>query len=219
MRLVIFDIDNTLVVGPSTERRFFGHLLCNGKLGAVQWASYVAGLVCWAPKYGRQILQKNKGYLNQLEETEIARQAMEWAETRLESALFKPALDRLRAHQAAGDHVVLLSGTPEFVAAAIASRLGVADYIGSICASTGGRFSFEPLQRHPCGIEKVRLASELASALGFNPAQCVAYGDSVHDAALLDWAGTAVAVRPGYRLSMLAKANGWERLGQRLLLP
>jgi HAD superfamily phosphoserine phosphatase-like hydrolase len=219
MRLVIFDIDSTLVTGPSTERRFFLHLLRTRKLGLRQGAAYILGLIRWTPRFGRAVLQKNKAYLSGLDVNEIAMLAKKWAETRLASAWYEPALKRLRQHQEAGDRVVLMSGTPSFVAEAIGARLDVRRIIASTCECDDGRFTFQPLSRHPCGTEKLLLARALAEDLGFRSEQIIAYGDSVHDAELLGWVGTPVAVRPGYRLAAMAQANGWEVLGRRLLTP
>jgi HAD superfamily phosphoserine phosphatase-like hydrolase len=217
MRLVIFDIDSTLVLGPTTERRFYLYLLRAGKLGPWQMAAYLFGLFLWLPRYGRDVLQKNKAYLTGLDEAEISRLAVCWAESKLSSAWFRPALERLRQHQAAGDHVILMSGTPAFIAVAIGAQLGIQYTIGSHCAVAAGRFTFQPLQQHPCGIEKLRLAEALAQANGFSRRQIVAYADSAHDAALLDWVGQPVAVRPDDRLAAIAAANGWEMLGRRNL--
>lgn len=219
MQLVIFDIDHTLVLGPSTEQRFFRQLVQNRTLGPRQWATYLLGLLLWTPLFGRDVLKKNKAYLAGLDTDDVSRLANAWAETGLSSAWYEPAVDRLRQHQAAGDHVVLMSGTPSFIAQAVGERLKVAHTIGSICGARAGRFTFQALQRHPCGAEKLRLARKLAAAHGFRPEQIVAYGDSVQDAALLGWVGTPIAVLPDYRLAKMAQANGWEVLGQRLLAP
>jgi phosphoserine phosphatase len=180
-------------------------------------AAYLFGLFLWLPRYGRDVLQKNKAYLTGLDEAEISRLAVCWAESKLSSAWFRPALERLRQHQAAGDHVILMSGTPAFIAVAIGAQLGIQYTIGSHCAVAAGRFTFQPLQQHPCGIEKLRLAEALAQANGFSRRQIVAYADSAHDAALLDWVGQPVAVRPDDRLAAIAAANGWEMLGRRNL--
>jgi phosphoserine phosphatase len=112
-----------------------------------------------------------------------------------------------------------MSGTPSFVAEAIGARQNVSRIIASTCDSDYGRFTFQPLMRHPCGTEKLLLARAQADDLGYRPEHVIANGDSVHDADLLGWVGTPVAVRPGYRLAALAQANGWEVLGRRLLTP
>ena len=161
------------------------------------------------------MFKKNKAYLAGLPHDRVARLAQSWAPTVLEGSWNRLALDRLRRHQADGDRVLLLSGTPDFLAAAIADQLGVTEYLGSRCELRGGRFGRRPPLRHPFGAEKLRLVRDLCARSGLGAADIVAYGDSIHDLDLLAWSGQPVAVRPDAALETEARRNGWEVLGDR----
>lgn len=220
MRLAVFDIDGTLVSGPSTEKRFFVHLLRSGKLGPRQVLAFLLFALRWLPRYGRHVFKKNKAYLAGLRQEEIGELASAWAQRSLTHAWFEPCLERLRRHRDAGDAVVLLSGTPDFVAAAIAEALGIARAIGTQCAAENGRFRWHPPASHPFTERKVQIIHELAEETGVAVADTVAYGDSIYDLPVFQAVGTAVAVRPDEELAAVAGRNGWEVIGpvrQRLL--
>ena len=137
MGLAVFDIDGTLVTGPSTEKRFALHLARSGRLGPRQVVAFLAFLLRELPRYGWHVLKKNKAYLSGLGEQDVRDLAAAWVRAALAKAWFEPCLARLRRHREAGDTVVLLSGTPQFVASAIGAALGVDHVIGSDCASPG----------------------------------------------------------------------------------
>lgn len=212
MKLVFFDIDRTLIRGATSEQRFFRYLLQSRQIGVRQIVLYLLALVAWLPKSGRHILKKNKAYLSGLPCREIERLAKNWVMSGLDNAWYKPCVDRLQEHLSAGDCVVLMSGTPDFLASAIATRLGVSNSIGATFKMQGERFAFAPLEQHPFGVAKLHLARDFARAHGIDARDVVAFADSEHDSPLLLWAGKPVAVRPEQRLARIAQSKGWELL-------
>jgi HAD superfamily hydrolase (TIGR01490 family) len=213
MGLAVFDIDGTLVTGPSTEKRFALHLARSGRLGPRQVLAFLAFLPRQLPRFGRHALKKDKAYLAGLHEQDMRNLAAAWVKPALEHAWFEPCLARLRRHREAGDVVVLLSGTPQFVAAAIGAALGVEHVIGSDCAVNNGRFLARPPVSHPFGERKVSIVADLARSHGVDAPDITAYGDSIHDLPLFLSVGKPVAVRPDEALAAAADEAGWETLG------
>lgn len=213
MRLAVFDIDGTLVAGPSTEKRFALHLARRGLLGPRQAFSYLGYLPRGLAQYGRHGLKKNKAYLAGLGEAELARLASAWVVEALAGAWFAPCISRVHLHRQSGDAVALLSGTPQFVAEAIGRALGVETVFGTRCAVRDGRFQARAPLSHPFGAEKVAMAAEIAAAHGAALGDVVAYADSLYDLPLFLAVGRAVAVRPDERLALEARARGWEVIG------
>jgi HAD superfamily hydrolase (TIGR01490 family) len=213
MKLAIFDIDGTLVTGLSTEKRFFLELLRRGRIGPRQVLGFLWFLLRCSPRFGRHVFKKNKAYLAWLYEADVRRLAAVWAEERLTEAWFEPCVQRLYQHKQAGDRVVLLSGTPQFVAEAIGTALGVDQVIGSDCIIEDGRFRLRPPERHPFREEKRVLAEALRDEPGAGCEGVAAYGDSIYDLPLLEMADTPVAVRPDQALAAHAAAAGWEIIG------
>lgn len=214
MALAVFDIDGTLVAGPSTEKRFFLQLLRSGRIGPRQVLGFLWFLLRYTPRYGRHVFKKNKAYLAWLREDEVRALVDDWVAQSLAGAWFAPCIERLRRHQRAGDTIVLVSGTPQFVAEGIGTALGVARVIGSRCVVTNGRFRARPPLSHPFREEKSAILVALSREYGAQLGQITAYGDSIYDLPLLRSVGIPVAVRPDEELAALATRAGWQVIGQ-----
>lgn len=212
MRLAIFDIDGTLIPGASSEARFARFLWQRGALGPRQLLAYIGFCIRYLPRFGRQVLKKNKAYLSGHSEARIAALARVFVAEVLMPNLHRATLQRLEKHRAAGDVIVLLSGTPQFIAEALAEQLGAAHCIGAACATENGYFTVAPPRRHPFGPTKVDAAETLAAAADLPLEQAIAFGDSISDAHLFRVVGEAVAVDPDRRLSAEAEGAGWEIL-------
>jgi HAD superfamily hydrolase (TIGR01490 family) len=215
LALAVFDVDGTLVAGPSTEKRLFIELLVRGWLGPAQLLAFARFGVRHASAHGWHTWKKDKAYLAGLACADVEALVSAWVHRSAARWWFAPCLERLRLHQGAGDTVVLLSGTPQFLADALARELGVARAVGTLCATATGRFLADPPLRHPFGPDKVELVKALCAQLQVPAAGLFAYGDSFHDLPLLRLAGHPVAVRPDRALRAAAGAAGWEILGRR----
>lgn len=211
-RLVIFDIDGTLVPGESSEIRFVRYLWHKRVIGPRQLLAYLWFCVRYGLHYGKHVMQKNKAWLSGLDESRVHALAGVFVRQALMPVLYEPAYKRLQAHKLAGDQIVLLSGTPQFLAEALAQELGARAAYGALCATRKGVYIVAPPKRHPYGETKVEGARELARGLDSPLAEAVAYGDSVHDAHLFRLVGEVVVVQPDSRLHAVAAGEGWEIL-------
>lgn len=209
MRLVLVDLDGTLLDHPSAERRFIRHLARRRLLGPRQWLAAGTFFLRWTGRFGRAVGRKNKAYLSGLEQGRVAREANEFVTGEILPRLHPALLGRLRRHAAAGDTLVLLTGVPDFIAVPIARRIG-AQCCATLCSTRDGCYTASPPLRHPFGTEKLALARELAQGAGIGVACCVAYADSGDDIPLLTAAGRAVAVNPDRRLARAAVRCAWE---------
>jgi HAD superfamily hydrolase (TIGR01490 family) len=209
MRLAIFDLDGTLVRG-SSERLFWRYLVARGRQGPRQIASYLAFLVRYLPTGGIHTLKKNKAYLSGLGRADVEVLAEEFVATRLVPRLRDAVVQRLRQHALRGDAVVLLTGTIEPIARALARRLGVRYVCATLCSERGGRYLAQPPETHPFGAAKLGLSRQLAAQIGGQLETATAYGDSHHDLFLLEAVSEPVAVAPDAALSRVAVARDWE---------
>ena len=211
MRLVLVDLDGTLLEG-GTEIRFIRHLAATRRIGgrALMRCSWFA-LRHWS-RFGRHVWKKNKAYLAGLGCAEVEGWAASFAAVRLLPLLRTNLQQRVASHRAAGDRVLLLTGSPEFLARPIAEAIGADGWIATSCATQEGRYLATPPLRHPFAAEKLKLAREAAMELGIPLADCIAYADSGDDIPLLTSVGTAVAVCPDARLARRARTEGWEIL-------
>jgi HAD superfamily hydrolase (TIGR01490 family) len=213
MRLAIFDIDGTLLSG-SSERSFWRYLWGHGQLGARQLAAFAAFFARYLWVAGRDVAKINKAYLAGLELSEITRLAEDFVASQLAGMLHTPAVRRLRAHQQARDAVLLLSGTLEPIAQALAARLDVEYVCATLCSENEGRAAARLPRRHPFASAKLELAREFARTHGFDLGLASAYCDSYRDLDLLAHVGLPVVVRPDRRLRRIARMRNWEILDE-----
>ena len=214
MTLAIFDIDGTLVEG-STERRFWRYLLKRGHQGPRQVLAYLAFWPRYLPLFGRLTAKKNKAYLYKLRTARVQELADRFVADEILPRLYAPAVQRLQSHVRHGHTVVLLSGTLEPIAKALARELGVSHVRATVCRERDGRYLGGPPLVHPFGTEKLAIAVELAAELGASLREASAYGDSRHDLALLQAVADPVAVMPDAPLLETARDNRWHIIKSR----
>jgi HAD superfamily hydrolase (TIGR01490 family) len=214
MRLAIFDLDGTLVRG-SSERLFWRYLVARNAQGPRQIAAYLLFLLRYLPTGGIHTLKKNKAYLCGLRRADVDALAEDFVATRLVQRLRDAVVQRLRQHVLRGDAVVLLTGTIEPIAQALARRLGVRYVCATLCSERHGRYLAQPPETHPFGAAKLGLARQLAAQIGCELKGAAAYGDSRHDLFLLEAVSEPVAVSPDAALSRVALARDWEIIADR----
>jgi HAD superfamily hydrolase (TIGR01490 family) len=217
-RLVIVDLDGTLLRGGS-EIRFIAHLAVTRRIGLGALFRSCAFTLRYGPHFGRDIWKKNKAYLAGLPRKEIEQLGCSFAAQILLPLLRHSLLDRIARHRAAGDHVLLMTGTPKFLARPLADAIGADLCIATQCRETNGCYIASPPICHPFAGEKLDLAREAADRLGMGLGDCIAYADSRDDIKLLSAVGTAIAVAPDRVLARHARANGWEIISDPQIRP
>ena len=210
--LALFDIDGTLVAPPSSEVRFTRWLFAHGRLGPRRLLAYVLRLTERLVNAGTMALKTNKAHLAGFDSDELAGLVEEFLDEAGDSPWIPEARARLEAHRERGDEVVLLTGTPDLVAAALARRLGADAWFASILDRKDGRITASPPHQHPHGHVKLDIARRLAIERGVRLEDAWAYGDAWGDRHLLSTVGHPVAVWPCRRLLRLARLKGWECL-------
>lgn len=214
MKAALFDVDGTLLAGPhSSEALFIRHLLRRGVIGPRQMVAAAWFMLARGARYGRHGFRKNKAYLAGLTLGTVAGLAQEFVEGRLAALIDRDVLRRMDEHRRDGDRVLLLTGTPAFLAAPLAETVGADGWLAARYALRGDRFLAAPPVCHPLGAEKVAHAADLCARHGADLAEAAAYADSIHDLPLLLQVARPVAVRPDRRLAAEARARGWETVG------
>lgn len=130
-------------------------------------------------------------------------------------AITQQARALVRGHQQAGDAVVIVTATNEFVTRPIAHAFGVDELIAvQLERGPGGWITGEIAGTPSFREGKVqRVADWLAArGLGWGDADITFYSDSMNDLPLLERARQPVATNPDARLRALAEARGWRIL-------
>ena len=125
------------------------------------------------------------------------------------------ALALVRSHQQAGDTVMIVTATNEFVTRPIAQAFGVHELISVELERDASGWITGEIQGTPSFREgKVtRVAQWLAQqGLGWDDVEMSFYSDSMNDLPLLEKAHHPVATNPDARLRQLATERGWRIL-------
>lgn len=215
MVCVLVDVDGTLLNSPSTEFRFVLHLLARRRIGWKQAVEASAFSLRWFSRFGRHVFKKNKAYLAGLAVADIAAEAEDFVRRTVAPILRPEILDLIAGHVARGDTVVLLTGTPDFIAEPLARLLHAHSACATRCARQDGVYTAEPPLLHPFGDVKVTLAREICRELRAPLSDAVAYADSIHDLPLLLQVGRAVAAWPDSALRAIALKGNWLILPQK----
>ncbi len=189
-KLHLFDMDGTLLYGSSANVELARELGLVEEFQALD-AEFAAGLID-SPRYARRAYELWHGL--------TARQV----EAAFEAA---PWLDGIREVWAdirgRGEYCAVISLSPDFFVRRLTAW--------GAHAAFGGRFPQLPFHGAPLDVSgllgpesKVRIADRLCAEYGLSRAQCVAYGDSMSDAALFSVVPTSVAVNGDHHVSGLA---------------
>ena len=210
MTLAIFDIDGTLLEG-STERRFWRYLARRGHQGPRQVLAYLWFLVRYLPTLRLAHAEEEQGVPLRAGDGASARARRELRRDEILPRLYVPAVQRLQQHLRRGDTVVLLSGTLEPIARALARRARRAAR-----PRHGVPRARRPIHRRAAGGSSVRRARSSSSRRSWrlkSAPTCEhasAYGDSHARSALLEAVANPVAVLPDRPLLATARGNDWD---------
>ena len=208
-RAAVFDLDGTLLPGTSAERLFLPYLARRGVLGARQLIPAVAVALALPLKGRGAALRRNKRYLAGLDPVLIRELGAEFVRDVLSERLCPSLTKRIAELKRTGYLVCLLSGTPDVLASAVATRLKMADAIGTGLCVRRGRYSGRIAGTHYFAEAKVRGVDTLVRRHGIALEQSYAFADHVTDIAFLARFGRPVAVNPDAGLRREAGRRSW----------
>ena len=144
------------------------------------------------------------------DQAHVSKVVRETLEEVIEPIVYDEALDLIKAHQAAGRRVYIVSASPEEVVVPLARYLGADEAIATRARIDGnGRYTGE-IDFYSYGPHKAEAMREVAAARGIDLAASYAYSDSETDIPMLEAVGHPVAVNPDRELSRLAAEREWE---------
>ncbi|MEO8601147.1 MAG: HAD family hydrolase [bacterium] len=125
--------------------------------------------------------------------------------------LFRPGARAVIAqHRAAGDRLVLLTSSSNYMSEPSCADLGLDDYLcNRFEVDADGRYTGRAVEPLCYGAGKVALATRYAAAHGARLADAVFYTDSIADLPMLEAVGRPVAVHPDPKLRRVAQRRGW----------
>jgi HAD superfamily hydrolase (TIGR01490 family) len=133
----------------------------------------------------------------------------------IEPAIHPQARDLLRQHQQAGDDVLIITATNEFVTRPIAQALGVQQLLAMPLERDAQGWYTGEIDGIPTMREgKVRRMEQWLAErqLSWGDVESTFYSDSMNDVPLLEKVNHPVATNPDARLRALAQERGWRIL-------
>jgi phosphoserine phosphatase len=205
-RIAVFDCDGTLWQADSGEQFFYWEME-RGLLPeeVVRWArpryeEYRAGRVGEEEMCG-EMVTLHRGLSHDL----LERAAAEFFEERIVPCIFPEMLELTRALAEAGCQLWAISSTNDWVVRAGAPRFGIpAERVIAAGVEIAGGCATDRLIRVPTDELKATAIREL---LPRSPD--AAFGNSLHDLAMLEIAQDAFAVNPNADLEKVARQRGW----------
>lgn len=211
-RLALFDLDNTLLAGDSdhawgdwlvergivdgrhykeTNDRFYQDYLA-GRLDILAYLAFTLQVLSEHPLERLQAWHR------------------EFMRERVEPMVLPAAVELVDAHRRAGDVLVIITATNDFVTAPIAARFGVHHLIATRAELHNDRYTGR-VAGTPCYKDgKVIRLKEWLHAHPHTLENSVFYSDSHNDIPLLSMVDNAVAVDPDETLRREAQLRGWE---------
>jgi len=235
-----FDLDGTLVAGPSLEQRFFRTLRQRHEIPISNYFLWLAHAAQLAPRGIAPIVHADKMYLRgvrtdhgvlSLASDNRTRGADRAVGREHLPAFFQQAVDRVAWHAAQEHAIVLVTGTlaplAHEMALALLLRLALRGLTASItvCATrlaeTKGRWTGRIVGDALFGEAKARAMWHLAARAGFDLTRSYAYGDTAKDRWMLGAVGRPAAVNPTRELARIALLLDWPvlRWGQKVKDP
>jgi len=129
-------------------------------------------------------------------------------------SLYRPgAIATIETHRHAGEHLVLLTSSSNYLAEEVCRDLRFDDYVcNRFEVDASGRYTGRPIEPLCYGSGKVLLAERYVAARGLGLDRVTFYTDSHSDLPMLEAAGDPAVVHPDPRLRRLARQRGWRTL-------
>jgi HAD superfamily hydrolase (TIGR01490 family) len=208
----VFDLDGTLVRGTSAERLLVPWLVRRGVVGWPQLASALGRLARLPARGATFALRSNKRWLAGVRVERVLGHIEQFLDEVLMPRICPVVSSQLLREKSRGARTWLLTGAPDFVGRAVASRLEMDGAVATGLEIRNGRFTGEISGRHVFAAAKRDALHDLAREHAVDLAASTGYADHGSDVHFLECFGRAVAVRPDRRLEKAARLRGWEVL-------
>jgi HAD superfamily hydrolase (TIGR01490 family) len=211
MPIAFFDLDKTLIARNS-GKLWIRSELRQGYLSKLQFLRATG----WFVKYSlgladmEQALRLAISSLAGDREVDVHRRTVEFYQRECLSLIRPGALDVIEEHRLAGDALVLLTSSSNYLSAEFARDLNFDEVLcNRFEVDDEGLFTGRPVEPLCFGTGKLAYARRCAETRGVDLGDCAFYTDSLADISVLEVVGKPVVVDPDPRLRRRAKANGW----------
>jgi len=211
LALAIFDLDNTLLAGDSDY--LWGTFLT--ERGIVDEEEFERENERFYREYKEgsldihEFLRFSFRPLRDNRPEDLERWRRDFLREKIDPIILPLAQELVERHRDAGDELLIVTATNEFVTAPIAERLGIPNLIATAPACVNGRYTGEVAGTPSFREGKVERVLDWLRESGADLAGSTFYSDSHNDIPLLERVDHAVAVDPDPTLASYATTRGW----------
>lgn len=212
MPVAIFDLDTALISAPPIPSMFFDFMERRHMVRARHRWQQRLFFMRYFMRYRGEIGHYNLAWLGGMRRADVDVFAEGFVKRKL-IEMIRPAMwDRIDAHRAQGDTLVLVGQSPQFMLEPMGRELDIEWLRGTICAYLGNLYLDKPPTRLLRGQEKADVISKLLTDLDADPAETTAYLSEEADLPLMNMVGHPVLVSPKRTMYKLARQRSWRVL-------
>ena len=211
MRLAFFDLDRTLLAvnsGTLWVRRevALGHITKRQAMRAMWWlARYQLGFAS-----GEDMVAEAVTHIRGTPAQALRARTTEFYQTEVRHTFRPRALEHVEQHRRAGDRLVMLTSSSNYLSHLAADELGFDAVLCNVLAVGADGLHTGMVEGRVCfGEGKLVHARAEAERATASLETAVFYTDSFSDLSVMEAVGTAVAVNPDPRLRRHAQRKGW----------
>lgn len=216
MNLAIFDLDHTLIASDSDNEwpKYLMHKGVVDKAFVEKKNDYFYQQYLQGRLNVDEFLEFQLEPLTRFSMEELAQMHQEFMQDFIRPTITDKARELVKQHQDAGDDLLLISATNEFIITPIAHEFGITEVIGvSLVVGEDGRYTgdYEGVPSYQAGkITRLEQWLEQKGKTRADYAEIYFYSDSRNDLPLLQDVSHPVAVNPDDILLEHAKQHGWD---------
>lgn len=211
-RIVVFDLDDTLIAGDSTQM-WLTYLYDEGVVTDPRYREVNDRMIADYAKGTLDIFEYERNVMpavSHLAPEEVDALVRRFAETKIRPLVYREGIERIDRAKALGIPVQIISATCTFIVRPIAEILGVENVIGvDMKTDAEGRLTGK-IDGVPSFREgKVVRMKAVLERLGIDPEDMLFFTDSRNDLPLARFAGAAEVVSPDPVLRKEAEEKSW----------
>lgn len=209
LRIAVFDVDRTLLVGTSGEVQLIRFLR---RRRMIPLFNFVRNFFCFLQQLPRgieKVILSKSVYLRGLNADEIKSLLPEFFEGYLKPRFSKQVQKYIENFRKKGYMIMLVSGTLDFILDYLVERLRADGGVGSTVEIREGKFTGRILGIHPYFRGKVLAIHKYFEGQKIDYKHSFGFADGWADVPLLSLFGNPVAVNPSRLLKRIAEKRGW----------
>jgi len=212
-KLIIFDVDNTIVKGQS-QRLLLSYLYKNKKISPFYFILVLIWFIAYKfhiVRNPRKIVSFAYSFIKGKSISEIDIIMNDFFNNSLKNNLFPGAINEIEKFKMENDDIVLISNASSIVVKPLAEFLCIKKYFCTELDTNNGIYSGKIVGDIMYGENKKNTIIKYAKDNGYRLDEAYAYGDHISDLYVLDIVGHPVVVNPISSLDRIAMKRHWQK--------